>query len=198
MRGASASVACMCGVNGVTMLCVQAPNQMAHNYQDEMKSRLSSDTLTSSNPRLVCVDLLFWNFVHMPVCSLCCRKAAFMLPWCCCQTLLCIVLCCIVLFLAACVVFKDLQQGTQSTSVLSLFFLCWYRFYYAMMDDDKSGNWWCYVVPFQHETTQQGHKPRLCPIYPIVNVTQELWHLQCWSVKENNHRDVVPALLLGP
>lgn len=28
-----------------------APNQMAHNYQDEMKSRLSSDTLTSSNPR---------------------------------------------------------------------------------------------------------------------------------------------------
>ncbi|CAG5120807.1 unnamed protein product, partial [Candidula unifasciata] len=29
----------------------QALNQMAHNYQDEMKSRRSSDTLTSSNPR---------------------------------------------------------------------------------------------------------------------------------------------------
>ncbi|XP_041350052.1 protein CFAP20DC-like isoform X2 [Gigantopelta aegis] len=28
-----------------------APNQTHHNYQDEMKSRLSSDTLTSSNPR---------------------------------------------------------------------------------------------------------------------------------------------------
>ncbi|PVD24826.1 hypothetical protein C0Q70_15312 [Pomacea canaliculata] len=28
-----------------------APHQMVHNYQEEMKSRLSSDTLTSSNPR---------------------------------------------------------------------------------------------------------------------------------------------------
>ena len=96
---------------------------------------------------------------------------------------------------------QGLEQGVQSTSAfffLFFFFLCWSRFYYAMMDDDESGNWWCHGVPLQHETTQQSHKPHLCPVFPNVNVTQELWHLQCWSVKESNHGDVVTAFLMGP
>ena len=134
MRGSS--VACVSGVNDVTTLCVQAPNQMAHNYQDEMKSRLSSDTLTSSNPRLVCVDLLFWNFVHVSMCSLCCHEAAFMLSWCCCQTLLCLVLCCITLFLAASVLSKDWRW--VFSPLLPFFFF----FSFFCADPDFITPWW--------------------------------------------------------